>query len=148
MNFFVKIFDNIEYLLYLCIMKKLRKIQHHLQNTLDKTIKELLKDTEFTSDGIKGYIADVRRGYAYFDGQFTIPLWVHDKTGKEGYRTEDGYFTYYVAHELAHQLKYKKYGPISGHDNKFYEIFKLICPKKYQRFELYYKPSAKRYGIK
>lgn len=128
-------------------VKRLKKIQYHLQEELDKTIKSLLVNTEFTSEGIKGYIADVKRGFAHFNYQFTVPLWTYNKTGSEKYMKEEGYFIYYVAHELSHILSYKKHGPIKGkgHNKNFYEIFKIICPKEYQCFEIPYKPSAKKY---
>lgn len=127
-------------------MRKLRKIQKGLQPIIDSTIEELLENTEFKSDGIKGYIADVARGMSYRDGQFTVPLWAYDKTGL-GYRKQGGYFKYYVAHELSHQISYKEYDNNNGHNENFYKVFMKICPKDIQHFELNYKPSAKKYGI-
>lgn len=131
-------------------MKRILKIRHDLQNEIDKVITNLLNDcsVKFDIEGIIGYVADIRRGCAKFDGRFTVPLWAYDRRYKgKSYRGEEGYFTYYVAHELAHELKYKKYGKHSGHDFEFYEIFMTICPKKLQHFELHYKKTSSKYGI-
>lgn len=131
-------------------MKKLRKICHHLQPEINEVINRLLSEckVEYNNEGIKGYIADVRRGYARWDGQFTVPLWAYDKRyAGLNYRGEEDYFIYYVAHELSHQLRYIKYGKEGSHDFRFYEIFMDICPKHLQHFELEYKSTASKYGI-
>lgn len=130
-------------------MKKFRKIQDNLQSIINNEINILLKDKELDAKGIVGFIADVKVGRArYSTMQFTVPLWTYTKKAVIGYRRHEGYFTYYVAHELSHLLAYKKYkNKGKNHGEKFYEIFKIICPSEYQYFELYYKPSAKKYGI-
>jgi len=122
--------------------KKLRKIQHHLQAEINAVISELIVNSKEQYDigEIKGYVSDLARGYSYSNGrQFTVPLWAYD------YK-EDGYFTYYVAHELSHQLSYNH--SLKGvHDFIFYEIFMNVCPKELQHFELDFRPSASKYGI-
>lgn len=130
-------------------MRKFRKIQHNLQNVINNEIEKLLENTEFNSEGINGFIADVERGRARFSTlQFTVPLWVYNKNAPFLFMKEEGYFTYYVAHELSHVLSYKKYNLNGkGHGENFYKIFKIVCPKEYQHFELHYKPSSKKYGI-
>ena len=131
-------------------MTKLRKICYHLQSQINEVISILISEckTEYDIKGIVGYVADTTRGFSHFDGQFTVPLWAYDKRYKgKGSFGEEGYFTYYVAHELAHQLRYKKYGKDGSHDYRFYEIFMDICPKQFQHFELEYKKTASKYGI-
>lgn len=130
-------------------MKKFIKIKHDLQPIINNEINKLLENSEFDLGEIKGFIADVKSGRArYSTMQFTVPLWTYTKKAVIGYRKHEGYFTYYVAHELSHLLSYKKYGEDGkNHSEKFYKIFKLVCPKEYQHFELYYKPSAEKYGI-
>jgi len=124
-------------------MKTLRKIQTHLQIEIDTVIKNLLYKTKFDgkfTNGIKGYIADVRAGKALYDGRFTVPYWAFKDKRK-------GYFIWYVAHELSHQLRYKVYGIDGCHDMRFYELFLQICPDEFQHFEVHYKPSCVKYGI-
>ena len=131
--------------------KNLRKICHELQPKIDSTIKELLSEckTKYSTEGVAGYIADTSRGRAHHDGQFTVPLWAYDRRYKGiSYHGDEGHFKYYVAHELAHQLRYIKYGKNTDHDFRFYEIFMDVCPKDLQHFELNYKPSSSKYGIK
>ena len=131
-------------------MKVLRKIKHELQNEINIVIDRLLSEckTEYDNEGISGFIADVRRGLAYMDGRFTVPLWAYDRRNNgKNYRGDEGYFVYYVAHELSHQLRYKKYGLNGGHDFRFYEIFIDVCPKEYQHFELNYKKTSSKFGI-
>lgn len=131
--------------------RKLKKICYHLQCEIDKAIDTLISEcrVEYDIEGIAGCITDSVVGRAKFDGRFTVPLWAYDKRFKgKNYRGEEGYFIYYVAHELAHQLRYKKYGMDGVHDYKFYEIFKEICPNYLQHFELNYIKTSRKYGIK
>ena len=133
-------------------LRKLKKICHQYQPIIDMTINELLTSSREINKikHIKGYIADVGSGTAYNDGsgRFTVPLWAFDRRYNDGknYRGEDGFFTHYVAHELAHQLCYIHYGKNKvGHNSKYYRIYMAICPKELWHFELHYKPSAKKY---
>jgi predicted SprT family Zn-dependent metalloprotease len=96
--------------------------------------------TKYRCGGIRGYVADVSSGVAYDDGRFTVPLWAYKQRS-------GGYFIFYVSHELAHVLRQKKYGDGKPHDATYYKVFCDICPKRYQHYELKYKPSAKKYGI-
>lgn len=126
-------------------MKAIKSIQPQFQKQIDNITDRLLSDfnkieSDIDFDGIKGYVTDTVRGHAYNDGRFTVPVWAY-KSKKEGY------FNYYVAHELAHQLRYKKYETDGVHDFKFYSIFIVICPKDLQHYELEYKKTASKYGI-
>jgi len=126
-------------------MIRIKNIQPHFQDQLDKVINDLLAsyDEDIDMSDVKGYVVDSNRGRAYFEGgQFTVPLWTLTKKPK-------GYFTYYTAHELSHKIKYKKYGIEGpGHNAQFYEIFTKLCPVNLQHHELHYKKSCKKYGIK
>ena len=148
-------------------MKQLRKIQQQHQAEIDEVINRLLSEckVEYNNEGVRGFVADTHRGFAHYDGQFTVPQWAYDKQhlsqqdfekkhcvhagwNKVKAYKKEGYFIYYVAHELAHQLRYIKYNKGGGHDFRFYEIFMDICPKDYQHHELNYKKTASKYGIK
>ncbi len=113
-------------------MKKPRKIVYTLQEKIDVIINSLAPGL-----GMKGYITDTYKGKSYFEGFFSVPLWAYRK-GVE-------YFTYYVAHELAHQIRYKRFDQCGYHDDKFYSVFKKVCPKELQSLELHYKKSFKKY---
>jgi len=131
-------------------MKQLRKIQPHLQSNIDTAIDSILNNTVYNKyrNGIKGYIADVRAGQAHYkDCVFTVPYWAYKPDYPKNLKTHGGYFIYYVAHELAHLLSFKKHGEKCNHDHRFYEIFREICPSQYQYFELGYKKSSGKYGI-
>jgi hypothetical protein len=93
---------------------------------------------------------DATVGRAYFyQNTFTVPYWAFNPNDWRNKRTNQGYFIYYVAHELSHLLTVKKYNDNKcKHDYKFYSIFMEICPKEYQYFELGYKKTAAKYGIK
>lgn len=122
-------------------MKKLKKVQDQFQNKIDLVIENLLKGTEFKIDDIQGHIADVNKGLAYYDSpRFTVPFWAFKDKRK-------GYFTYYVAHELTHQLRRKIYGELGNHNAKFYEIFLKICPVEYQHYEVNYKKTSIKHGV-
>ena len=120
-----------------------KKVEHHLQDELDKVIADLIKDTDYIIDGIQGYIADVQRGRSFAQqGEFTVPYWAYKDKRK-------GYFIHYVAHELSHQLRYKRWGKERGksHDDKFYVIYTDICPVEYQHYEVDYKPTSVKHGV-
>jgi len=131
-------------------MKNLRKVQPQLQERIDKMICEILLNTpyyEFRKE-VRGYVADVTRGQAsYKDNMFTVPSWAYNPRHPKNLSSGGGYFTYYVSHELAHLIAYKKYGARCYHDFRFYKVFKEVCPKNYQYFELDYKKTASNYGI-
>jgi predicted SprT family Zn-dependent metalloprotease len=124
-------------------MRLPKNIIKHLQPEIDKIISELIAECKMDYDFrfIEGYITDTRRGRAYFGSHFTVPLWAFDKR-HPGYRSEMGYFKYYVAHELSHIIQYR-INNTHGHGKSFYRVFKNICPLEFQHFEIYYKPSAK-----
>ena len=85
------------------------------------------------------YCVDQVRGRAYCNNNtITIPLWCLD-TDKGG-----GYLSWYVAHEMAHILAWKRYKN-SGHDLNFYRCLVELCPPANQKYEYdYMKLSAKR----
>jgi len=121
-------------------MKQIRKIVHEKQKEIDKVVKRLCKKSGENPEKYKGFITKTVCGKARKDGRLTVPLWAFRKK-------LEGYFTYYVAHEMAHVHSLKKLKKF-GHNAEFYESFKLLCPKKYQHYELDYKPSCAKYGIK
>lgn len=119
----------------------LKKVKSSYQVELNNAISFLLKkyDKRMTPNSIKGYVTDTRRGYAHVEENiFSVPLWA--------YKRGPDYFVYYIAHEVAHILCWRKYFD-SNHDYKFYAIFKEICPKEFQHYELHYKKSSVKYGI-
>ena len=88
--------------------------------------------------GFMGYVTNTQRGLSYYEGFFSVPLWAWEK-GPE-------YFTYYVAHELSHQIRYKRFGDSGVHDEHFYSVFKEVCPVHLQHYELNYKKSFAKYA--
>lgn len=126
-------------------MKTPKKIQPQFQQALDLVKNCLISnfieiDNSFDTNNIKCYIVDQNRGRAYLkESMFTIPLFAYNK-GLE-------YFTWYVAHELSHILRFKKYNDYGSHDRRFYEIFTQVCPTCSQHHELHYKKSAVRFGV-
>jgi hypothetical protein len=131
-------------------MKNLSNIQPQLQEQIDNMIAWILFHTpyyEFRKE-VRGYIADVSRGQAIYKyNMFTVPYWAYKPTHSKNLSSKGGYFIYYVAHELAHLIAFKKHGGRCNHDFRFYEVFKEVCPKNYQYFELDYKKTASNYGI-
>ena len=129
-------------------MRKPNKIRYDLQSEIDKVINELLTDTGQSIGNYRAYIVNQRRGRAsYRRGFFTVPLWAFDRRYKDNYRGAEGYFKYYVAHELSHILRYIKYNDHGVHDYRFYEIFMRLCPTDLQHLELNYLPTSSKYGI-
>ena len=132
-------------------MQRINKIQPQFQTKIDLIVKILLKNFK-KSTGIKlkskqeknirGYVADSTRGKAFWDGRFTVPYWA--------LKMGDDYFTYYVAHELSHQISYIIFEDDAGanHKKEFYSVFKDVCPRQLYFYELSYKKTARSYGIK
>ena len=77
------------------------------------------------------------RGRCYYlNKTITIPVFAWSK-GID-------YLTYYIAHEMAHAIA----GSLAKHGQQFMQVFKNICPKEYQHYELGYKPrNATAAGI-
>ncbi len=126
-------------------MKNPYKIKAQLQEKIDHMIAKVLANTPYASyqKDVRGYIADVKRGRAYSrDSLFTVPYWAYKPDHPKNLRSNGGYFTYYVAHELSHLIVFKEFGGSANHDARFYEIFRIICPEEYQHFELDYIKNA------
>jgi len=91
--------------------------------------------------GYRLFVTDTVCGRTTYEkGWITVPKWAYDR-GKD-------YFTYYVAHELAHAFAYERYGNVVTHGKEFYDFFNILCPKVHQHFEFDYKPNAKRFSVK
>lgn len=106
-------------------------------------MKYLLEKSGYDGTGIRCYIVDNGKGRARYSEQtFSVPLWalLHPKG--------EGFFIYYVAHELSHLLRDKDGERGIMHDYEFYKIFMQVCPKEFQHWELKYKKSSGKYGIK
>lgn len=133
-------------------MNKPYKIQPEFQNKIDSVVTQLLNVTPYFKfkKGIKGYMVNSVRGRANYPNKyFTIPIWAYNAEYNENKESNgNGYFIYYVAHELSHLISYKVYRDVCHHDYRFYRIFSEICPKEYQHFELDFRISASKYGIK
>jgi len=131
--------------------KKPRMIKPQFQKEIDDMVDKLLIDTpyyEFCKD-FRGYITQTVRGRASrFGTYFTVPYWAYTPHSEVNKRTNNGYFIYYTAHELAHIIANSINEEMCHHDSRFYKIFMEICPKEFQYFELAFKPSCKKYGIK
>lgn len=110
--------------------------------TKPRKIIRLVKRSEYQSlhisksiAHIKVYLTTTYRGFAHFDRNYvTIPAYAE-------IRGVD-FFLYYIAHELAHILRYQKFGDEGCHDKKFYRCFREICPVELQHHELDYKPRG------
>jgi len=117
---------------------KWKKVRKEFQEELDAVVTELsIERLGDRSKDVEGVIVDVRQGKAFPSrGEFSVPLW--------SLRRGRGFFTYYVAHELAHL-----YAETGSHDERFYRWFKLICPEEFQGYEYSYKPKmAESCGVK
>jgi len=120
----------------------IRKKLPYYQKDIDKAIINLLLsyDKRIKPTTIKGFVVDAIRGHAHFkEGIFSVPEWSINK----GY----DHFTYYVAHEMAHIISYRKY-KAQNHDKDFYRVFIKICPLRLQHYELEYIKRSKLYGVK
>jgi hypothetical protein len=72
------------------------------------------------------------RGRCYYDLKIiTIPAHAYESK-------KEGYFAYYVSHEMAHAFAPRG----AQHDSSFMAEFKKICPREYQHYEVDYKPKA------
>lgn len=115
-------------------MPKKIAINHDLTATLllrvdDLPYKSIIDSYRDLED--RGYyynVIDYKNGFCMYNKKWiTLPAWsFHAKEDKE-------YWIYYLAHEMAHAFT------MSGHDSKFMEMFKTICPKHLQHFEIGYK---------
>jgi len=95
---------------------------------------------ELRTRGWRFYVVDQGAGRCYYGHRvITIPLRViPEKTAKIGY------FTYYLAHEMAHVFA----GHGAKHGQVFMDWLKKICPKEYWHYELEYKArNAAHAGI-
>jgi len=123
-----------------------KRIVRHLSEHDEKISKEIIDllfnyDKRIKSTTIKGYVIKGVRGRAYTEhGQFTVPNWTFVRGA--------GYFTYYVAHELAHIIAARKYSGAAIHDKYFYKVFCKLCPKDLQHYEIDYKKRSSRFGVK
>lgn len=117
---------------------RFKKIVSHLQGDIDQTIDELLARIGEQRHGILGYVVNQTRGHAvYSENAFTVPYWA--------YMRGNGYFTYYVAHELAHLLNNRSDDFQPYHKAKFYKHFREVCPEGYWHHEFEYIKSSRRY---
>ena len=113
-----------------------------------KIVYSLLMDIDHSDieDWCDWYICCINgvRGTCYYERKgVTIPAWSVERD-----RKDEGYLTYYIAHELSHIFAYRRHNE-KNHGMKFMREFKKICPKEYQHYELEYKPlNAKKAGIK
>lgn len=141
------------------IYLKPKKVDDWLTVKANDTASKLLKDVKLKlPKGYKIYAANHIRGYcSYTKKIIIIPSWVFDSKEIKRLAEREGWNSYwmsnineykiwYVAHELSHSFAARD-GKLHHHDKVFYKWFKLICPLKYQSFELTYLPSAVRYGI-
>lgn len=87
-----------------------------------------------------------RRGWCSYSQQLiTLPAWVLAYATEQKYEKQKGFFTYYLAHEVAHALT-SPYKP--AHGQEFMNKLKRICPPAFIHYELEYKPrEAKAAGI-
>lgn len=71
----------------------------------------------------------------------TIPTWLLKRKDAEDYIQE------YVIHELCHVKDYQTRGT-SDHGEKFWDIFRSICPQEWWHYEQGYKPREfKKAGL-
>ena len=87
----------------------------------------------------KIYVTNTVRGRCSYKNQnITIPMFAIKDT-------REGFTLYYICHEIAHEMTYtagfrKRQSSEGPHGATFQSAFRSICPKKYQHFELGYKP--------
>jgi len=106
---------------------------------IDSITNDLLSKAGFPRNGIKAFVVKQRKGHSIYhpDNIFSVPLWAY-------FRSRE-YFTYYVAHELAHIISHKHNDYTPGHKEPFYKYFKMICPKEYWHYETKYIKSSGQY---
>ena len=143
------------------LQKNINEVKLKIVNDADisKSDKEKLLE-------VNAYVVNSARGVAWFSkGYFSVPLWAYekqemsDKQFRKKYKTwdkkwfdsnkgRDGYFVYYLAHELSHFLcKIKGQSKCGNHSLEFYESFKKLCPYRYQFYELNYIKTSTKYGV-
>lgn len=123
--------------------KRFTKLQPQFQHEVNLIAQILMAAAGYKANGITGHVTDTQIGKASPTlNQFTIPYRVYKDR-----KRRRSYYIYYIAHELSHLVRMHIHGKIGNHDAEFYEIFKQICPEKWQHYELNYKKSCKKYGI-
>jgi hypothetical protein len=114
---------------------KRRKIVHRLTGVIRQAAEVMTGEIHNNL-----YITNTRRGRCG-DNDLTVPLWAYDDE-------REGYFIYYLAHELAHKYNRMDKGT-RGHSKPFYNWFKVLCPVEFQHYETEYKPRlAANSGIR
>jgi hypothetical protein len=152
---------------------KPNKIVKNLQEEVDRVKNEIIDNADISDENkeklkkIPAYVVNQHRGVAsYSRGFFSIPLWAYDrqhldfkdfkikystwrKDWFEKNKVHEGYFIYYVAHELAHWLCHINQDDTRcvGHNPQFYKAFKKLCPYRYQHYELAYIKTSSKQGI-
>lgn len=60
------------------------------------------------------------------------------------------FLLYYVIHELCHVYvnSRRNYVRTESHGPKFYKVFSVVCPPELHHYEIAYKPTSVRYGVK
>ena len=104
---------------------RLKNYRPEYQKRIDDLIVSLIDNASLEkrlrtkSLKVKGYVCDVVRGRAkYHNGveYFIVPEWALDEGQGQGY------FEYYVAHELSHSINSLRNGE-RMHSDDFYEVF-------------------------
>ena len=113
-----------------------RKVVTCYQPMIDSITDDLLSKAGYPRNGIKAFVVKQRRGQANYKNVFSVPLWAY-------FRSRE-YFTYYIAHELAHMISHR-HDYLPGHKEPFYKYFKMICPKEYWHYETGYIKSSGQY---
>ncbi len=125
-----------------------RKQVMGLKDEIETVAKELIHKAKLYNhlkvkvlDTFRMYVCDVRNGRTSYGKKYlTVPKWAYEDK-------REGYFVYYVAHELAHAFSYLN-GTNDQHGKHFYHFYSKLCPVEYQHYELEYKiRNAKRFGI-
>jgi len=100
-----------------------------------KALKEEILGPLSGHDAVKGlrvYPVKQSRGRSYWKANvITIPVFAIHKA-----RINPGFTHYYMAHELAHRFA----GNEANHGHDFMRWFRILCPARYQHYELGYKP--------
>jgi predicted SprT family Zn-dependent metalloprotease len=110
----------------------------HTLETLPYLIAELPKHIQIELGGTPSYVCkqrgvDGRARYSYLTGECYFIIGTHVL------KKDKSYQIYVVAHEIAHIINFKRNGRNQdNHGPKFHEIFKEICPKPFQHYELEY----------
>ena len=88
------------------------------------------------------YGVNQTRGFCVHDrGFITIPAWLYKRKDDEEYIQE------YIIHELCHWKDFELRGT-SDHSQKFWDIFRSVCPQEWWHYEADYKPREfKKAGL-